>query len=310
MLREALALCLASLLLCSSASFAEAGSDTERAAAAGANDELIDPDDLSDASGGEPDAAPAPAPEESPAQPDVELVDPDELLGAEERERPFSRDGWYIQFGYAYGIERKLEDELNGNLDKAVIAPSSPFISNPNTNTPSPPRVGTPALFLSIGPADVSNSSGFGFRAGRRVLANVAVELQVEHMTNFQTEIADFGTIDMDTTALTGNLRLPILTGRIQPYALIGAGVMWASPDSAWPQQDIQPSRVSTNRTRYEDIVRANDAGVVLRLGGGVDVYVDEHVYLSSEFAWVASQGEAVNDVKYMSIGLGIGYRF
>lgn len=277
MLREALALCLlASLLLCSSAGFAEDEAGTNA-----------------------PDASDEP-----------ELLDPEELLGSEERENPFGRDGWYIQFGYAYGIDRKLEDQLNDKVGRAVIPPSSPFIDNPNTANPAPPQTAAPPLFISIGPAEVSNSSGFAFRAGRRVLANLAVEFQVEHMTNFQAEIVDWQTIDLSATTLTANLKLPILTGRFQPYALIGAGAMWIDKDGEWPQQGIEASRVSSNPSRFEDIVQADDAGIALRLGGGVDVYIDEHVFVSSEFAWVASQGEAVDDVKYMSFGLGVGYRF
>ena len=264
MLREALGLCLASLLLCASASFAQ----------------------------------------------DDELLDPEELLGAEERQNPYSRNGWYVQFGYAYGIDQNLEDELTNNLDKASIPPPQPFITNPNTVNPAPPLIGAPPILISIGPAEVSNSSGIDARIGRRMLANLSVELQLEYMSNFETEIVDFGTIDVSTTAFTVNLRLPILTGRIQPYALIGGGAIWANPDSAWPQEGLQPSRVTGDPARFRDLINADNVGAVLRLGGGIDAYLTEHVYLASEVAWVTSQGVDVSDIKYLSVGLSVGYRF
>ena len=54
---------------------------------------------------------------------------------------------------------------------------------------------------------------------------------------------------------------------------------------------------LSSNPYRFDEYVNVDDTGAVFRVGGGVETYVTEHVYVSLEGTWVAAQGEKMNDL-------------
>jgi len=227
-----------------------------------------------------------------------------ELVGVDD----FARESWYVQVAFSHAIDQKLQDKLDQNIDRAVSPPTELFIPDPNYARPGQPY-GAPGMLISIGPVDVSNSNGADIRFGRRLSANLSVEAQLDYQ-KFDTEIGNWGPISIDTYGVTANLKLALLTGRIQPYALLGGGFMYADPDSPMPIQDILASRNSSDITKYEEIVDARDFGALMRFGGGVDVYFDENIYMMAETTFVSSQGEAVDDIKYLAFTLGVGYRF
>ena len=320
----------------------------------------------------------------NPDDDDPFLLGPDEEE-AKDAEPDYARDGFYVQAGFTYGIASKLEDKLNGNRDKARLAPipenqfardpilpiaddgtillravpGMPFNGVRNSNgdcettfCEGGPPVARPCPF---GDAEVSNGVGGNVRVGSRVLPNLAIEAQLEYMANFETKIpgysqdppqfvptpifpsipcpgnpspgpcnqptqlveptsyvraSDTDKINVDLLTFTVNLKVPILTGRIQPYALLGGGVGFVFRDNRFPRRQVLPSPISSNPTRFEEYVDVQNAGAVLRLGGGVDSYINEHVYVSTEFSYVASQGEAFNDLRYWGVTAGVGYRF
>ncbi|MEE2664539.1 MAG: hypothetical protein VX681_10530, partial [Myxococcota bacterium] len=116
----------------------------------------------------------------------------------------------------------------------------------------------------ALGTASVGNSQGLNVRAGNRVLPNLAIELQLEYMSGFEVDIpnysqpgvvtvppfltsgggrfvddtvtylsaSDTDKINVELLVLTVNLKVPILTGRIQPYGLLGGGVVFAFRDN------------------------------------------------------------------------------
>lgn len=227
-----------------------------------------------------------------------------ELVGIDD----FARESWYMQVAFSHASDRKLQDKLEQNIDRAVSPPPELFIPDPNYNRPGQPY-GAPGLLISIGPVDVANSNGADVRFGRRLNSNLSVEAQFEYQ-KFDTEIDNWGPISVDTYGVTVNLKVSILTGRIQPYGLIGGGFMYANPDSPFPIEDILASRNSSDITKYTEIIDARDFGALMRLGAGVDVYLNEHVYMMAETTFVSSQGEAVDDIKYLAFTFGVGYRF
>lgn len=242
--------------------------------------------------------------DESGTEESAEVEEVIELQGVDD----YVRESWYIQIAFAHAAERKLEDAITNNLDRAVAPPPSLFLPDPNSvNTGRP--YGAPGQLISIGPVDVSSSNGVDIRAGRRLAANLAVEAQFEYQ-KFDTEIGNWGDISTDTYAFTINLKVPVLTGRVQPYALLGGGFMYANPDSPFPVEDILASRNSSDITKYKEIVNARNFGSLFRLGGGVDIYLNHNVYVTTEATWVTSQGNDVDDIKYLSFALGLGYRF
>ncbi len=121
---------------------------------------------------------------------------------------------------------------------------------------------------------------------------------------------SDSDDINIDLLSLTVNLKVPILTGRIQPYLLLGGGAAFTFRDNALPRRGITPSPVSANATIFEETVDVKDTGAIFRIGGGIDTYVTEHIYVATEFTYVATQGEKLNDLHYWGVTLGIGHRF
>lgn len=121
---------------------------------------------------------------------------------------------------------------------------------------------------------------------------------------------SDTDKINVDLLTFTVNLKVPFMTGRIQPYALLGGGVGFVFRDNRFPRRQVLPSALSSNPVRFVEYVDVQDVGAVFRIGGGVDTYLTEHIYLSTEFTYVASQGEAFNDLRYWGLTAGIGYRF
>ena len=312
------------------------------------------------------------------------------LLGSDEEaekdEGPdYARDGFYVQAGITFGIARTLEDKLNQKRDQARLAPvaENQFARDPvrpisddgtvllravpgmpfdgvrnsagdceTTFIPGGPPVARPC---PLGDSDVSNGIGANLRVGSRVLPNLAVELQLEYMANFETKIpgysqdapqlvptaifptipcpgdpspgpcnqptqlleptsyvkaSDTDKVNVDILTLSVNLKVPILTGRIQPYGLLGGGVGFVFRDNKFPRRQILPSAISSNPTRFEEYVHVQDAGAIIRVGGGVDSYINEHIYISTEAAYVVSQGEAFSDLSYWGVTAGVGYRF
>ena len=311
MLRRALGICAASLLLFAAASSAQ--DDFEDP------DEILLPGELAEADTG-PDFA---------------------RIG-------FYIQGGY-SYGIERNLESKLNDKLS--LARLAPQESQQLQRNPDKPIQPDgtiPLIATPGLPFEaqyglnpLGEASVSNSSGLNIRAGSRVLPNLAVEMQLEWMGGFDVDIPGFsqpapppllppltanGTqiliptqylqdspsdkVELDLLALTVNLKIPLLLGRIQPYGLIGGGAIFVFRDGRFPRSEIVASLASSDPTTFEELVDVRDVGAVVRMGGGVDAYINEHVYVSTEFTWVAAMGSSMRDLRYWGLSMGVGYRF
>ena len=265
-----------------------------------AQDYQFDEADASDAAEASDPAEPS-EPTESSEPSDEEIV---ELAGVDS----FVRESWYIQVAFAHATDQKFEKKLEQNVNRAVAPPPSLFLPDPNFVTPGAPY-GAPGQLIAIGPVDVTDSNGADIRFGRRLNPNFAVEFQLEYQ-KFEATIEEWARIETKTLAFTVNFKIPILTGRIQPYGLLGGGFIYAHPSEVFPIEDILPSRQSSDVTKYNEIVDARDFGGLFRMGAGVDYYFTDHVYAMAEATWVVSQGKDVDDIRYISYAVGLGYRF
>ena len=81
--------------------------------------------------------------------------------------------------------------------------------------------------FEGTGGLDIDTGIGFDAWAGYRFDNNSAAELQLEYMDRFD---ASFGGVDIDTNVLafTGNLKAYLMTGKVQPFAVVGIGILRA----------------------------------------------------------------------------------
>ena len=129
-----------------------------------------------------------------------------------------------------------------------------------------------------------SNGGGFNIRGGYRVSDHLAVEMQFEYVDGF----SGFG-VDLEAWNLMANGKVFLLTGRSQPYGLFGIGVFEGKASAGGLSID--------------------DTDFAIRVGGGIDFYVNDNIVLGPEIAWVKPTGN-MEDFSYLTIGAGLQYRF
>jgi opacity protein-like surface antigen len=107
-------------------------------------------------------------------------------------------------------------------------------------------------------------------------------------------EVAEFSIIPMVYTA---NVKGYVLTGPIQPFVLVGAGLMTTK------------TRVhSLQAPRFSETER--DSGFVARFGGGVDFYMTKTLALTTGVDYVRPFGSGIKDLQYISYNVGLLARF
>jgi opacity protein-like surface antigen len=109
------------------------------------------------------------------------------------------------------------------------------------------------------------DSAGINVRGGYRASPNMAFELTYEWLEGFDST-AGTPEVELDTHLITANARLFGLTGRFQPYALVGVGILIVNTELKLPDVP-KPFEV--------------EAGFTARFGGGVDFYLSEHKVLN-----------------------------
>jgi len=115
-----------------------------------------------------------------------------------------------------------------------------------------------------------------GYRCNRRV----ASEFELERLWGYEP----VGGVDQRPTVVTSNARVYVLTGRIQPYVLFGGGLMWVSTDGG-------------------------TTGFAIRAGSGLDFYLNESFVLNGKLDYVRAF-QAIHGTDYLTLSLGVGYRF
>ncbi|MCG8588858.1 MAG: porin family protein [Proteobacteria bacterium] len=136
----------------------------------------------------------------------------------------------------------------------------------------------------------VDGSGGLGVRAGYRVWKRFATELQWEWQEGFDIAANDVDLITLEAWALTANSRIYLGTERLQPNVIVGLGVYHAELDGGGIEDD-------------------GETDLVVRLGGGIDLYATEQIALSFEATYLLPKGD-VDDLDTASFGLGVQFRF
>lgn len=146
--------------------------------------------------------------------------------------------------------------------------------------------------FFDAGPIDASNSSGFHVEAGYRVIPNLAVEARYENYTEFDTDdtVGRNGG-HISGWSLTANAKAYALTGRFQPYGLIGLGYINMDPD--------------------RNSVEGDNGAFAMRFGGGLEAHITENISMGPELAYVLPiSSDDIEDLDFLTVGLGIRYIF
>jgi opacity protein-like surface antigen len=147
----------------------------------------------------------------------------------------------------------------------------------------------------------VDNSLGFNGRVGYRCHRRFSAEIEVEWLDQFKADVSAAGvgkiaTIDLELVVVTANTKGYLLTGRYQPFLLVGAGFMTAEAKV----RDTADLGLSASE---------KETDFAMRFGGGIDLYATKHVVVSVEADYVLPFG-SLDDVDYISIGWGFQYRF
>jgi opacity protein-like surface antigen len=132
---------------------------------------------------------------------------------------------------------------------------------------------------------DVDTGLGLNARAGYRVHPHFAAEAEFEWVhSSIEFAGAD---VDFDTFVGTVNGKGFLLTGRFQPFAMIGIGGLGVDGEGD----------------------SGGDSGFAARFGGGIDIYITRNFYGAVDASYVLPTGD-VDDFDLVSIGWGFGYRF
>ena len=145
---------------------------------------------------------------------------------------------------------------------------------------------------------DTLDEDTFGVmvRGGYRCHPYVSAELQFEWLDDFEGTISQFGTSQrvkgkFESLVFTDNVKGHLLTGRYQPFVLLGVGFM---------RMEGKARAVSFRETNVD---------VAMRFGGGLDIYATKKAVVSVEASYLMPTGK-LDDLDYYSIGLGVQFRF
>jgi hypothetical protein len=135
------------------------------------------------------------------------------------------------------------------------------------------------------------------------------VGVSVEYFGGFDTQWTggDLGTgsDDIDIYAVTADIKGYLLTGRYQPYLLLGGGTLVTDTSVTNPTGSLSFGQPRTRPVTQSRVF----ADFVLRFGGGIDVYATDHVVVNIGASYLLPAGE-VNGVDLFTAGGGIEYRF
>lgn len=184
---------------------------------------------------------------------------------AEEDAPDYARPGFYIGVGVSGAsyteIANFVEDELRG--------------------------VGVPVN------VDTDTGVGFDLYGGYRAHPNIAVEAEFEMIPATDLKLSGFGRVaEIETWTLTSNFKVFPITGKAQPFLLVGIGLLHGKLEDTLGQG-----------------ISESDIDFAARFGGGADFYITEHLALTAKVSYVLATG--VDDVlDYVSFGGGAAYRF
>lgn len=209
----------------------------------------------------------------------------------EEKEPDFARKGAYVGVGFVYAVNDFGLDNFDKQFEQGGVRVQD----------------------------SVSQSYGFDVRGGYRFHQHLAAEAQVQYYDDFQLgsklretdpatgDILKTGLPDADVTAVaaTANLKGYPMTGRVQPYVLVGLGALWA---------EVCNLPVGTSASDFRR-VDGNDTSFAVRVGVGLDVYATAHFVFNFEATKVLPTddtrvGGVDLDLSSVPLAFNLQYRF
>ena len=258
---------------------------------------------------------------------------------------PYARNGFYVGVAGSLGIGtfiEKLEDEINDELAALGTVDIGLTVADQEPQNTGISRV-VPVDFSGVqADLDGGPSIGVSARVGYRFHPNVSAEVQAEWLKPFEFNVrtrdlvrktpalnvpfsppapppggtpptdgelryVKFATAEIEPWVITGNVRGHLLTGAYQPFLLVGVGLMTTKVKLKVKDSVGEGSAGRDFRNSLSEPDRRT--GFAARLGGGIEVYANEHFVFTLGVDYVLPTGD-VKDLDYVSVGWGLEYRF
>jgi len=185
----------------------------------------------------------------------------------------FARNGIYLGVNLAGAWYTEMKDDLKKEIGG---------LPSPN---PFPTETVT-----------VEEPLGLGARVGYRFHPHLAAEVQFQWFANAAVQFIDedetVTAIKLETLTFTGNVKGYLLAGRIQPFLLVGVGLM--SFDA---------------KDELGRGIRTSGEGFAARFGAGVDFYVTPNIVAFAEGDYVLPTGK-LDGLDHVVWFVGLQYRF
>jgi len=202
------------------------------------------------------------------------------------QEAKYDRTGFYLGLAGTFAVPTRLEDTLDSLVSDNTVG-------------------------FSVEGVDVDASLGFHARGGYRLHPRLAIEAHFEDLAGFDIAAKDgqrprpeasTDLANVDGWTLTGDLKVFLLTGTIQPFGVVGVGLM--SADAERTASD----NLGDGAAQLVAEVPSGDAFTV-RFGGGIDMYLSPHFAICIDTTYVLPTAP-LQDLQYVSFEWGFQYRF
>jgi opacity protein-like surface antigen len=167
-----------------------------------------------------------------------------------------------------------------------------------------------PSGFGYSGGTDTDDPLGLGVQVGYRFHPHFSAEAGFLWFSSSETEFSgeqfpdpadpngeitdanNLSVFKLETLNLTGNLKGYLLTGRIQPFVLVGGGLMHANVDDKFDLGTI-----------------SGGSAFAARFGGGVEFYVISNIAVVVDLDYVLPTGK-LDRLNQFMWSVGLNYRF
>ena len=226
---------------------------------------------------------------------------------AEDEEERYDRRGFFVGLSGSYARENFSDSDVVNLVDGELQDGLRLLRGTPVD--PSPP--GDPGVYtFSLDDVD-SDTFGAAGRGGYRCHPYISAELQFEALADFDGLIRENGTpsndwarnfdLELETLVFTDNLKGHLLTGRTQPFVLLGVGFMRMESKAYDSKGGLIPGRAAQASERT--------VNVAFRYGAGLDFYLTKNVVMSAEGSYLMPLGK-LDGLDYYQFGVGLQYRF
>lgn len=148
--------------------------------------------------------------------------------------------------------------------------------------------IGIDNFDATAGLSSSDEAYGFDFWLGYRINRWVGVEGRISQITGFNARFGNEA-VDFQLFSFTGNAKVYPITGIFQPYAILGLG--------------------SANLKGKSPSFTRKESGVIVVVGGGIDIYVLDRFSVMAELDYVVTVG-GISGSDMIQAKAGIQFQF